>query len=150
MPLFKRRPVAPPAGQAGGYHTGPSPMTRLKRMFSPRRTRHTHPTQSGAAAANPVAVVEREGRRAKRFFRRRTPGATTTAQPRRRRRGLFSSRRHDAGVAVPVRGTGAGVGRRRSPFASLAALFSRNRGPRHYQHAGGAGVGTGGGAHYVA
>lgn len=151
MPLFSRRPVAQPAG----YHTRPSPMTRLKRMFAPRRTRHTHTTTAGrGAAANPVATVEREGRRAKRFFTRRArgaTGATTTAAPR-RRRGLFSSRRrhHGAGVAVPVGGGGntGAYPHRRSPLASLTALFSRKRAPRH--HAGGVGAATGGRANYVA
>ncbi|KAF9132790.1 hypothetical protein BG015_003668 [Linnemannia schmuckeri] len=143
MPLFNRRPVAPPAG----YHAGPSPMTRLKRMLAPRRTRHTHTT---GAAANPVAAVEREGRRAKRLFTGRARGAAgvTTGAPR-RRRGLFSSRRHHhgAGVAVPVGGAGGAYPRRRSPLASLTALFSRKHAPRHHQHAGGVG---GGRAHYVA
>ena len=149
MPLFSRRPVAQPAG----YHAGPSPMTRLKRMFTPRRTRyaHTHHTHTtaGGAAANPAAAVEREGRRAKRFFTRRAHGATgVTAGTPRRRRGLFSSRRrhHGAGVAVPVGGAGGAYPHRRSPLSSLTALFSKNRAPRHHQAGG---VGAGGRTHVV-
>ncbi|KAG0198374.1 hypothetical protein BGX33_012373 [Mortierella sp. NVP41] len=119
-------------------------MTRLKRMLTPRhRAHHTH-TNVGAGP-NPVTSVKREGRRAGRFFSRRAHAATATAAPvttgPRRRRGLFSRR-----AAAPVAG-GVGGGHpyhNRSKFASLTALFSRNkRGHPHTNHAGGH-------AHYVA
>ncbi|KAF9912805.1 hypothetical protein EC991_008667 [Linnemannia zychae] len=139
MPLFKRRAVPVPATQRQGYHhTRPSPMTRLKLMFAPRRTRHshTHHTQT-AGGVNPVAAVEREGRRAKRFFTRRAHAATATGgapvAPRRRRGGLFSRRAHGHGhahggvAAVPI--AGGGHPRRKGGF-SFASLFGR-RTPRH-------------------
>ncbi|KAF9132090.1 hypothetical protein BGW39_000809 [Mortierella sp. 14UC] len=154
MPLFKRRAVPIPATQQQGYYnTRPSPMTRLKRMLAPRHTRHTHTRQThtaGGAAGNPVAAVEREGRRAKRFFTRRAHAATATGGgapvTARRRRGLFSSRRgrghghtHGGVAAVPVagggppHGTAAGGYPHRKRGFSLASLFSRrtprNRGP---------------------